>query len=100
MNGVALRKHLLPQYLHNAGTLTFMLGVTPCPTRSPTNRPADGDGDGIWMANMKRCRWTASSILESLSVPLISALFIILAARVEFAAIAELGWGLALCWAF
>ncbi|MFP3442125.1 sodium:proton antiporter, partial [Pantoea sp. SIMBA_133] len=31
---------------------------------------------------------------ESLSVLLISALFIILEARVEFAAIAELGWGL------
>lgn len=27
LNGIALRKHLLPQYLHNAGTLTFMLGV-------------------------------------------------------------------------
>jgi hypothetical protein len=52
---------------------------------------------GIWMANMKQV--PIDSILEfkeSLSVLLISALFIILAARVEFAAIAALGWGLVL----
>ncbi len=28
LNGLVLRKHWIPpQYLHNAGTLTFMLGV-------------------------------------------------------------------------
>ncbi|MEQ9545780.1 MAG: sodium:proton antiporter [Marinobacter sp.] len=96
LNGLALRKHLIPQYLHNAGTLTFMLGVY-----ALSNEIAHESGlltvtvMGIWMANMKQV--PIDSILEfkeSLSVLLISALFIILAARVEFSAIAELGWGL------
>ena len=86
LNGIALRKHLLPQYLHNAGTLTFMLGVY-----ALSNEMAHESGlltvtvMGIWMANMKQV--PIDSILEfkeSLSVLLISALFIILAARVEF----------------
>ncbi|WP_286221698.1 cation:proton antiporter [Marinobacter apostichopi] len=98
LNGLILRKHLVPQYLHNAGTLTFMLGVY-----ALSNEIAHESGlltvtvMGIWMANMKQV--PIESILEfkeSLSVLLISALFIILAARVEFSAIAELGWGLAL----
>ena len=96
LTGIALRKHLLPQYLHNAGTLTFMLGVY-----ALSNEMAHESGlltvtvMGIWMANMKQV--PIDSILEfkeSLSVLLISALFIILAARVEFEAIAQLGWGL------
>lgn len=96
LNGLVLRKHWIPQYLHNAGTLTFMLGVF-----AISNELAHESGlltvtvMGIWMANMKQV--PVDSILEfkeSLSVLLISALFIILAARVEFAAIAELGWGL------
>ncbi|MGM0767829.1 MAG: cation:proton antiporter [Pseudomonadota bacterium] len=96
VNGLVLRKHLVPQYLHNAGTLTFMLGVY-----ALSNELAHESGlltvtvMGIWMANMKQV--PIDDILEfkeSLSVLLISALFIILAARVEFAAIAELGWGL------
>jgi len=98
LNGIALRKHLIPHYLHNAGTLTFMLGVY-----ALSNELAHESGlltvtvMGIWMANMKQV--PVESILEfkeSLSVLLISALFIILAARVEFSAIAELGWGMAI----
>ncbi|EMP54143.1 sodium/hydrogen exchanger family protein [Marinobacter santoriniensis NKSG1] len=96
LNGLVLRKHWIPQYLHNAGTLTFMLGVY-----ALSNEIAHESGlltvtiMGLWMANMKQV--PIESILEfkeSLSVLLISALFIILAARVEFSAIADLGWGL------
>ena len=96
LNGIALRKHLLPQYLHNAGTLTFMLGVY-----ALSNELAHESGlltvtvMGIWMANMRQV--PIDSILEfkeSLSVLLISGLFIILAARIEFASIVELGSGL------
>lgn len=96
LNGIVLRKHLIPQYLHNAGTLSFMLGAY-----ALSNEMAHESGlltvtiMGIWMANMKQV--PIESILEfkeSLSVLLISALFIILAARIEFAAIADLGWGL------
>ncbi|GAA0848172.1 sodium:proton antiporter [Marinobacter szutsaonensis] len=96
LNGLVLRKHWIPQYLHNAGTLTFMLGVY-----AISNELAHESGlltvtiMGIWMANMKRVPIEAIlEFKESLSVLLISALFIILAARVEFAAIAELGWAL------
>lgn len=97
LNGQVLRKHWIPQYLHNAGTLSFMLGVY-----ALSNEIAHESGlltvtiMGIWMANMKQV--DVDSILEfkeSLSVLLISALFIILAARIEFSAIANLGWGLA-----
>ena len=97
LNGQVLRKHWIPQYLHNAGTLSFMLGVY-----ALSNEIAHESGlltvtiMGIWMANMKQVE--VESILEfkeSLSVLLISALFIILAARIEFSAIANLGWGLA-----
>lgn len=97
LNGQVLRKHWVPQYLHNAGTLSFMLGVY-----ALSNEIAHESGlltvtiMGIWMANMKQV--DVESILEfkeSLSVLLISALFIILAARIEFSAIANLGWGLA-----
>ena len=96
LNGQVLRKHWIPQYLHNAGTLTFMLGVY-----ALSNEIAHESGlltvtiMGIWMANMKQVE--VESILEfkeSLSVLLISALFIILAARIEFSAILNLGWGL------
>ncbi|SDW93621.1 cation:proton antiporter [Marinobacter mobilis] len=98
LNGVALRKHLLPQYLHNAGTLTFMLGVY-----ALSNELAHESGlltvtvMGIWMANMKQV--PIDNVLEfkeSLSVLLISGLFIILAARIEFESIASLGWNLLL----
>lgn len=98
LNGQVLRKHWIPQYLYNAGTLTFMLGVY-----ALSNEIAHESGlltvtiMGIWMANMKQV--PVEGLLEfkeSLSVLLISALFIILAARIEFSAIAELGWGLAL----
>jgi len=98
LNGQVLRKHWIPHYLHNAGTLTFMLGVY-----ALSNEIAHESGlltvtiMGIWMANMKQV--SVEGILEfkeSLSVLLISALFIILAARIEFSAIADLGWGLAL----
>ncbi len=98
LNGQVLRKHWIPHYLHNAGTLTFMLGVY-----ALSNEFAHESGlltvtiMGIWMANMKQVQ--VDGILEfkeSLSVLLISALFIILAARIEFSAIADLGWGLAL----
>lgn len=96
LNGQVLRKHWIPHYLHNAGTLTFMLGVY-----ALSNEIAHESGlltvtiMGIWMANMKQVQ--VDGILEfkeSLSVLLISALFIILAARLEFSAITSLGWGL------
>ena len=93
--GLALRQRWLPQFLQNAGSLTFMLGVY-----ALSNSLQHESGlltvtvMGIWLANMRGV--PVDDILEfkeSLSVLLISALFILLAARIEFNAIAQLGWG-------
>ncbi len=93
--GSALRSHWLPQFLQNAGTLTFMLGVF-----AFSNFLVHESGlltvtiMGIWLANMKGV--PVDDILEfkeSLSVLLISALFILLAARMDFESLSALGWG-------
>jgi len=93
--GSALRNHWLPQFLQNAGTLTFMLGVF-----AFSNFLVHESGlltvtiMGIWLANMKGV--PVDDILEfkeSLSVLLISALFILLAARMDIEPLTQLGWG-------
>lgn len=93
--GMALRQHWLPQFLQNAGSLTFMLGIY-----ALSNSLQHESGlltvtvMGIWLANMRGV--PVDDILEfkeSLSVLLISALFILLAARIEINSIVELGWG-------
>lgn len=93
--GLALRQHWLPQFLQNAGSLTFMLGIY-----ALSNALVHESGlltvtvMGIWLANMRGV--PVDEILEfkeSLSVLLISALFIILAARIDFQLIAGLGFG-------
>jgi len=93
--GRALRSHWLPQFLQNAGTLTFMLGVF-----AFSNFLVHESGlltvtiMGIWLANMKGV--PVDEILEfkeSLSVLLISALFILLAARMDLSVMLALGWG-------
>ena len=93
--GRALKNHWLPQFLQNAGTLTFMLGVF-----ALSNLLAHESGlltvtvMGIWLANMKGI--PIDDIIEfkeSLSVLLISALFILLAARMDLNIIYSMGSG-------
>lgn len=93
--GAALRSRWLPHFLQNAGTLTFMLGVF-----AFSNFLVHESGlltvtiMGIWLANMKGV--PVEEILEfkeSLSVLLISALFILLAARMDLSMLTMLGWG-------
>jgi NhaP-type Na+/H+ or K+/H+ antiporter len=93
--GQLLKRHLLPQFLQNAGTLTSMLGVY-----ALSNYFSHESGlltvtiMGMMMTNMRDV--PVDDILEfkeSLSVLLISGLFIILAARIEFSSIVALGWG-------
>lgn len=93
--GTALRKHWLPEYLHNFGALALLLGLF-----TLSNGLAEESGlltvtvMGIWLANMKGV--DTSDLLnfkESLSLLLISGLFIILAARIEWSDFANLGWG-------
>jgi NhaP-type Na+/H+ or K+/H+ antiporter len=93
--GVVLRRHWLPTYLHNLATLTLVIAVFVF-----SNHLHEESGllsvtvMGIWLANMK---WVdVEEILhfkESLSMILISILFIVLAARITFAELFELGVG-------
>tara|TARA_R110001606_G_scaffold11354_5_gene49221 strand:- start:31061 stop:32881 length:1821 start_codon:yes stop_codon:yes gene_type:complete len=93
--GLVLRKHLMPEYLHNVATLCLVFGVF-----ALSNHLSEESGllavtvMGIWLANMKNV--PVEDILdfkESLSILLISGLFILLAARLEFAQFEALGIG-------
>ncbi len=93
--GLVLRKHLMPEYLHNVATLCLVFGVF-----ALSNHHSEESGllavtvMGIWLANMKNV--PVEDILdfkESLSILLISGLFILLAARLEFAQFEALGIG-------
>ncbi len=93
--GVALQRHWLPEYLHNVATLTLVFGVF-----ATANLLAEESGllavtvMGMWLANMKDL--DVKDILdfkESLSLLLISGLFIILAARMDPSQFQDLGWG-------
>jgi NhaP-type Na+/H+ or K+/H+ antiporter len=91
--GLVLRNHLLPEYLHNVATLTLVFAVF-----ALSNHISEESGlltvtiMGIWLANMKNV--AVEDILdfkESLSILLISGLFILLAARLDFAQFEALG---------
>jgi NhaP-type Na+/H+ or K+/H+ antiporter len=91
--GVILRNYWLPEYLHNVAALTLVFGIF---TLSNLGQEESGllavTIMGMLLANMKRV--SVDNILdfkESLSVLLISGLFIILAARTEFSQFMELG---------
>jgi NhaP-type Na+/H+ or K+/H+ antiporter len=93
--GVALRHYWLPEFLHNAAALMLVFGVF---ALSNHIRAESGlltvTVMGIWLANMKGV--DVEGILdfkETLSIVLISGLFIILAARLDFEGVTLLGWG-------
>jgi NhaP-type Na+/H+ or K+/H+ antiporter len=93
--GLALRHNLIPHYLQNTATLTVVLA-----SFAFSNLLAHESGlltvtiAGMILANMKNV--DVSDILEfkeTLSVLLISGLFILLATRMDFAAIQAVGMG-------
>lgn len=93
--GYVLRKNWIPPYLENTAVLTLMLGAF-----ALSNVLSHESGlltitiMGIWLANMRDVN--VDGILEfkeTLSVLLISALFIILAARIDLGSIIQVGWG-------
>jgi NhaP-type Na+/H+ or K+/H+ antiporter len=93
--GQILRRNLLPHYLRNTAVLTLMLG---CFVGSNLLQEESGlltvTVMGIWLANMRGV--DIAEILEfkeTLTVLLISALFILLAARLDSHAMLDLGWG-------
>jgi len=90
--GLILRRHLLPEYLHNLVTLTILFT-----SFTISNHFAHESGllavtlMGIWLANMRDVN--ISSILdfkENLTVLFISGLFIILAARLDLSQLQNL----------
>ena len=92
--GYILRRHLIPEYLRNVLSLTLVFAVY-----AGADHLAHESGllsvtvMGMVLANLKNT--DIDDILdfkESLSVLLISGLFIILAARVEFYQFKEIGW--------
>ncbi|MFC6632400.1 cation:proton antiporter [Microbulbifer taiwanensis] len=93
--GTLLRNNWVPHYLRNTAVLTLMLGAyAASDLMSHESGLLTVTVMGIWMANMKGL--DVDDILEfkeTLSVLLISALFILLAARVELFTLAQLGWG-------
>ncbi|MFC3093792.1 sodium:proton antiporter [Alteromonas sediminis] len=95
--GISLKNNWIPQYLVNTAVLTVILGVF-----AASNVIAHESGlltvtvAGIILANMKGVN--IEGILEfkeTLSVLLISGLFILLATRLDLNAIAQLGWAAA-----
>jgi len=93
--GLALRHNVIPHYLRNTATLTIMLGAF-----AASNFLAHESGlltvtiAGMILANMKNV--DVSDILEfkeTLSVLLISGLFILLATRMDLGAIQAVGTG-------
>ena len=91
--GLVLRKYWIPEFLHNVSTLLVVLIVFVA-----TDSLAHESGllavtlMGIWLANMEGVY--VDDILdfkESLSVLLISALFILLASRLDLQALASVG---------
>ncbi|RDV26745.1 sodium:proton antiporter [Alteromonas aestuariivivens] len=92
--GHSLRKQWIPHYLQNTAVLTLILGVF-----ALSNHYAHESGllavtiTGMVIANMRNVE--VEDILEfkeTLSVLLISGLFILLATRIELHAIYDIGW--------
>ncbi len=91
--GLVLRNYLLPDYLVNVATLLVLFGVF---TFSNVLQHESGllavTVMGMWLANMRGVHTEELlSFKESLSVLLISGLFIILAARLQVAELESLG---------
>jgi NhaP-type Na+/H+ or K+/H+ antiporter len=93
--GQVLRNHWLPEFLRNVATLSlvFLVFVGANSLQAEAGLVAV-TVLGMWLANMQGV--DLEEILafkESLSVLLISLLFLMLAARLDFGALQELGWG-------
>lgn len=92
--GLLLRHHLLPEYLHNITTLSLVFAVFVIANLIyPESGLLAVTVLGLWLANMKDVHiQDILSFKESLSLLLISGLFVILAARLDLQALYELGW--------
>jgi NhaP-type Na+/H+ or K+/H+ antiporter len=92
--GIMLRKNLMPHYLRNTSVLTIMIAAFVA-----SNVLQEESGlltvtiMGIWLANMRGVDIEdIKEFKQTLTVLLISALFIVLAARLNSEALLSLGW--------
>jgi NhaP-type Na+/H+ or K+/H+ antiporter len=92
--GLAIRRRWIPEYLLNVVTLSAVVLVF-----TASNYLAHESGllsvtvMGIWLANMRGLDMSeVLSFKESLSILIISMLFIVLGARLDLAAIVATGW--------
>lgn len=93
--GAVLKRYWIPKYLHNMTTLALVCGVF---TLSNALQAESGlltvTVMGAWLANMRLVE--LEDILEfkeSLTLLLVSTLFIVLAARMDLRGFLSLGWG-------
>jgi NhaP-type Na+/H+ or K+/H+ antiporter len=96
--GLALRLQWLPDFLRNVGTLSLVIvAFITANAVQPESGLVTVTVMGIWLANMNDV--DVEGILyfkESISILLISLLFIMLAARVDLQSLFNLGWRAAL----
>lgn len=92
--GLLIRHHWLPEYLHNIFALVLVFGVF-----GAANAIGNESGllavtiMGVCLANMKQVPINdVLNFKESLSILLISGLFVMLAARINFDLFQALGW--------
>ncbi len=92
--GLTIRYHWLPEFLHNVAALTVVIASF---IASNLLQPESGlvtvTVMGVWLANMRGV--DVEEILdfkESISILLISLLFIMLAARLDIYSLKDLGW--------
>lgn len=93
--GIVLRNHWLPEFLHNVAALTLVIvSFSGSNMVQPESGLVTVTIMGIWLANMNQV--DVEEILdfkESISILLISLLFILLAARLDIGSLVNLGWG-------
>lgn len=92
--GLILRKYLIPEFLQNISTLTAVVFIYMVSEQIQHESGLLATTImGVWLANMKDV-WIEEIInfKESLSILLISSLFLLLAARLDISLIPQLGW--------
>ncbi len=93
--GMLLRHQVIPEYLQNYAAIAFVIAAF-----AASNTLLHESGlltvtiMGIWLTNMKDVHIRdILNFKETLTVILVSSLFIVLAARVDFGNLLQLGWG-------
>ncbi len=92
--GRALRRYWVPKFLHNVATLLVVFALYAiADTFAPESGLLAVTVMGVWLANTRGLHIRELlDFKESLSILLISGLFIILAARLDFAQLQAVGW--------